>query len=258
MTEIRIRWSRNEIILACAVLVENNWKWVSPRDDRVTSLSELLRKSPEHSIEGRSDKFRNPNGVARKIIDLLSHRPGYHGVPTHGSKVDLDVIADFLADSTGMMSLAQRIRDEIQRGQLTNVLITEAAEDPNIVAAEGTIVVASHLRRDRDPKLRQTKIAQVKACGKMVSCEICGFDFAKVYGEHGRGYIEVHHVVPLHISGPTATRLDDLILICSNCHRMIHHGKQWLTPNELRGIMHHQNANSSEVGILSLEGKVAA
>jgi len=225
------------VILVCAILVDNDWKWIPPTDERVAALSELLRLSPEHPVEGRGDKFRNPNGVARKMMDLLSHRPGYRGVPTHGGKVDLDVISDFLDDGVGMRLVAQRIRDEILRGQLTTALIADAGEDPDMIASEGTIVVASHLRRDRDHRLRQSKIAQAKARGERVSCEICGFDFERVCGERGRGYIESHHIVPLHVSGPTATRLDDLILICANCHRMIHHGKRWLTPDELRAAM---------------------
>ena len=63
-----------------------------------------------------------------------------------------------------------------------------------------------------------------------LACETCGFDFKAMCGPHGDGYIECHHVIPLHASGETKTRLDDLILICSNCHRMIHRrtGVVWL------------------------------
>jgi predicted HNH restriction endonuclease len=39
----------------------------------------------------------------------------------------------------------------------------------------------------------------------------------------GQGFIEVHHVIPLSQSaGPRRTDLDDLLLVCSDCHRMIH------------------------------------
>jgi 5-methylcytosine-specific restriction protein A len=33
------------------------------------------------------------------------------------------------------------------------------------------------------------------------SCRCCGFDFEKVYGEHGKGFIHVHHIKPLHTVG---------------------------------------------------------
>ncbi|MGF7234005.1 MAG: HNH endonuclease [Frankia sp.] len=74
------------------------------------------------------------------------------------------------------------------------------------------------------------KIAKVK----FLRCEVCGFDFEKTYGSRGAGYIECHHIVPLHTTGQRATKLDDLALICANCHRMIHRGTPWLSPDELR------------------------
>ena len=93
-----------------------------------------------------------------------------------------------------------------------------------------------HIKRERDPKLREAKIRQSQLQGLDLACEICGFDFLKTYGERGKGYIEVHHVLPLHASGPVKSRLDDLALLCSNCHRMIHR-RGWLTPKELKDIL---------------------
>ncbi|MBN4084034.1 HNH endonuclease [bacterium AH-315-A03] len=34
-------------------------------------------------------------------------------------------------------------------------------------------------------------------------------------------------------AGQTTTRLSDLALVCSNCHRMIHRRSPWPTPIEL-------------------------
>ncbi|WP_405140686.1 HNH endonuclease [Sphaerisporangium sp. NBC_01403] len=47
-------------------------------------------------------------------------------------------------------------------------------------------------------------------------------DFERPYGDCGAGYIECHHVIPLHQAGEGLTKLADLALICANCHRMIH------------------------------------
>ncbi|MEU6830039.1 HNH endonuclease [Nocardia beijingensis] len=70
-----------------------------------------------------------------------------------------------------------------------------------------------------------------------VRCEVCSFDFETVYGPHGAEYIECHHVVPLHVSGETETTLADLMLMCANCHRMIHYRSPWLDPEELRALL---------------------
>lgn len=67
------------------------------------------------------------------------------------------------------------------------------------------------------------------------------FDFGRFYGPHGFDYIEVHHHTPLHVTGETETKLADLALLCSNCHRMIHRAKKWLTVEELRELVNSQN-----------------
>ena len=55
-------------------------------------------------------------------------------------------------------------------------------------------------------------------------CSVCSFDFEKKYGEIGKNYIHVHHIVPISEVG-REYELDpetDLIPICPNCHAMIH------------------------------------
>ncbi|MEU6849010.1 HNH endonuclease [Actinacidiphila alni] len=43
--------------------------------------------------------------------------------------------------------------------------------------------------------------------------------------------------MPLHAAGEGTTKLSDLALICSNCHRMIHRSAPWPTPTELRALL---------------------
>jgi predicted HNH restriction endonuclease len=51
----------------------------------------------------------------------------------------------------------------------------------------------------------------------------CGFDFEAVYGELGRNYAQVHHLKPLgDRTTPSETKLSDLVIVCANCHAMIH------------------------------------
>lgn len=109
-----------------------------------------------------------------------------------------------------------------------------------MTAVEGRLLVRRALVRERDPKLRARKISSVLQRGLPLRCEVCDFDFADTYGELGAGYIEVHHVTPLHVSGPQKTRLDDLACVCANCHRMCHRnrpGPSWRTPADLRALM---------------------
>lgn len=71
-------------------------------------------------------------------------------------------------------------------------------------------------------------------------CQVCGFDFAETYGEHGRNYIEVHHINPLaeqndeHVVNPET----DLVCLCANCHRMIHRNRnRTLSVDELKKLI---------------------
>ena len=75
---------------------------------------------------------------------------------------------------------------------------------------------------ERSPELRA---AAIKLHG--TTCKACGFNFARAYGERGKDYIEVHHLVPIstHIEPKTISAEKDLIVLCSNCHRMVHRKK---------------------------------
>ena len=97
---------------------------------------------------------------------------------------------------------------------------------------EGGIIAVLQQRRERDPRIRNRKIKQAREQRGNISCEVCGFDFEKFYGDLDSGYTEVHHRCPLHLTDSTTTRLSDLALVYSNCHRMIHKGYP-LQPEEL-------------------------
>lgn len=66
-------------------------------------------------------------------------------------------------------------------------------------------------------------------------CAICGFDFEKEYGEIGKGFIEVHHIIPVSAIGQqyVINPENDLIPLCSNCHSMIHRKNPPYLPKEL-------------------------
>ncbi len=95
----------------------------------------------------------------------------------------------------------------------------------DIYAFEGEPIYRIHLDRERDKELRDAAIENYKARHGKIRCEICRFSFEETYGEMGKDLIEVHHVVPLASrNGSTLTRVDELMLICANCHFVVHAG----------------------------------
>lgn len=237
MGEIRINWTRDEIILACDLVWANGWRALDATRAEVTELSELLRQSPLHPLEGRPSTFRNPAGVGRKTSDIATRHPAYTGKPTRGNRIDQEVLQDFLTSPEVMHQVAANIRKVIRDGNVSHSELGafEGFLEDELEAQEGRLLRSWQAKRERDPKLRLRKIQQVKQRGEAVACNVCSFDFFVAYGERGRDYIEVHHVLPLHVSGATTTTLGNLALLCSNCHRMIHRGP-WLTPPQLREL----------------------
>ncbi|MFF4710408.1 HNH endonuclease [Streptomyces eurythermus] len=229
-------WTRDEIILACDLAMANGWKRLEYNDPRVIELSELLRAMPIHPEEVRNELFRNPNGVARKTVDITSRHPNYQGKPTNGNALDVEVMNDFLARPAEMAEVARLIRRGIITGEFPE-LPPEAEEEDDFSAPEGRLLIRRHKTRERDKGLRKKKIDAVLRQGHRLACEACGFDFEATYGPRGAGYIECHHVVPLHEAGEGRTKLSDLALICANCHRMIHRRAPWPTPSELRHLI---------------------
>lgn len=230
------KWTRDEVILACDLLMQNGWAYLTAEDERVIELSVLLQRAPFHPVEERSATHRNANGVARKTVDLATRHPGYSGAPTKGGAIDEVVLQQFLENPSEMHMIAQALREAIESSDAEQLLATPDAEEDE-TAKEGRLLQRRHYVRERDRKLRQRKITKFLESHDRVHCEVCGFDFELVYGDRGREYTEVHHVVPLHHSGTTTTKLADLILLCANCHRMIHRGTPWLTADELRSEM---------------------
>ncbi|WP_328479515.1 HNH endonuclease [Streptomyces sp. NBC_00377] len=229
-------WTRDEIILACDLAMANGWKRLEFNDPRVIELSELLQAMPIHPEELRNELFRNPNGVARKTVDITSRHPDYQGKPTNGNALDVEVMNDFLTRPTEMAEVARRIRDGLTAGEFQS-LPPDGEEEDDYSAPEGRLLIRRHKSRERDKGLRKRKIDTVLRQGRQLACEACGFDFEATYGPRGAGYIECHHVVPLHEAGEGRTKLSDLALICANCHRMIHRRAPWPTPGELRNLI---------------------
>lgn len=117
-----------------------------------------------------------------------------------------------------------------------NSFFPETVETPTD-CFEGAVSKITVNRYERNPEAR-------KKCIELYGgafCLICGFDFERVYGELGRDYIHVHHIVPISEIGQEY-KIDykkDLIPVCPNCHAMLHRkiNGRTLSPQELRKLI---------------------
>ena len=101
---------------------------------------------------------------------------------------------------------------------------------------EGAKVTVTVNKYERNPIARKNCI-EIHGC----YCHICGINFKDIYGEIGKDFIHVHHIVPLneineeYIVNPET----DLIPVCPNCHAMLHrkiNGK-YLSISELKDLL---------------------
>lgn len=90
---------------------------------------------------------------------------------------------------------------------------------PDSLSKEGEKRLRLHLDSERKPQNVKAK----KQSAASLNCEICGFSFLHFYGHVAGDYCEVHHLIPLKsLKGATPINLNDLAILCSNCHRVVH------------------------------------
>lgn len=105
---------------------------------------------------------------------------------------------------------------------------------PDRSAIEGRRRLVLHLERERN----RTLVKQKKEQAESLACEICGFSFATRYGAAAADYCEAHHLIPLaEAAEGQETRLEDLMLVCANCHRVIHLKNPPYEPDEVRSML---------------------
>lgn len=99
---------------------------------------------------------------------------------------------------------------------------------------EGAAKTVSVNAYERNPAARAKCLAH-----HGYACAVCGFSFEVAYGDLGRNYIHVHHVVPLS-EVKREYKVDpikDLVPVCPNCHAMIHVTRPCLSVEQLKAYL---------------------
>ncbi|WP_080724569.1 HNH endonuclease [Vibrio nigripulchritudo] len=70
-------------------------------------------------------------------------------------------------------------------------------------------------------------------------CKACNFDFEEIYGDRGKHYIHVHHIIPLKEIRKEyqVDPIKDLVPLCANCHAMVHRSDPALSVKDLRELI---------------------
>jgi len=229
-------WVRDEIILAMDLYVRAGRKQLPPGHEEVVRLSQLLNRLPIHPASSRGENFRNPNGISMILGNFLGIDPLHdHSGLSKNNQMQATVWNEFIESLSSLRRTAEAIQTAI------SVKIPENSTDmfeEKDVFPEGHILTKQHVLRERNRAAVAAKMDQVLRRDGRVSCEVCNFDFLEFYGELGRGFAECHHIVPLaETAFGRTTRLSDLVIVCANCHRMLHRGRPVLTVDGLKSII---------------------
>lgn len=232
-------WTRDELILILDLYFKKKpFRIPEPTDPDVVDLNNIIKKLLMYEGRHNVQDFRDPIAVHRKFRSFLRFDPSYSGTEfVVGGKIDGLIWHEYSENRTKLLDVAKCILQNIETPDLSSAREMPDIDDA-IEVPEGRVLRRVHKQRERSAEIaRLKKQMTLKKAGRL-QCEACGFDYEQHYGERGRGFIECHHEIPLCQLLPTRkTKLSDLRLMCSNCHRMIHYGRNMLTVGELKQIL---------------------
>jgi 5-methylcytosine-specific restriction protein A len=237
-------WTRDELILALNVYLRGHHNPPGKGSKEIRDLSEALQKLGDKLFprESRADTFRNENGVYMKLMNFRRLDPQYNAQGktglSRGSNAEEEVWAAFSGDAANCERVAAAIIRSLDDTETGTVWADPTLDEGIQEDPEGRLLTRKHVTRERNRKLVESKIKQAwKRHGKL-ACEACSFEAALFYGDRGRGFIECHHTKPVAtLAEGQKTHLDDLALVCANCHRMIHRFRPWLSMSDLKELM---------------------
>ena len=223
------RFSADELVLMLAFVLGDKPGGV----ETVPQLRELLRSLPTNEAFIDDDAFRSVLGLRTSLrylrqideadgdwprLDHRGYRPNWR---PHFKAVwaRLSGDADVLHARVRAILEAPDAADEVEEPDFDEGFI------------EGRAYYGLHRRRERSQAAVQRKKQGLAVC------EVCSFDFGALYGPHGADYIECHHIDPLAGTDVTLTRIEELALVCANCHRMLHRGNPPPGLEELREMI---------------------
>jgi 5-methylcytosine-specific restriction protein A len=162
---------------------------------------------------GYAPNFRPAGQVYRVNLDRLSQFQGAHGYLTY-------LLAGKYLDTEKVIS------------QIS------ALPEPTV---DAEYLEGKRLIRERSFFHRNAQLVRQAKEVHGYTCRVCKFNFKDKYGELGANYIECHHLNPLSerddVVAPQATTIEDVEVVCSNCHRMLHRRRPALTIEQLKMLL---------------------
>jgi HNH endonuclease len=152
----------------------------------------------------------------------------------HRSESEINTVYDFLAQRYSIKGA------ELTAASAARIFPDEVNSEETF--REGVVRQVSVNAYERDPKARQKCIEYYG-----LDCSVCGFNFRKVFGQLGEGFIHVHHLRPISeiAAEYEVDPIKDLRPVCPNCHAMIHRRSPPLSIEEIKMLLEISDCDSA-------------
>lgn len=218
-----INWEIEEDILCLDLYLNRDYK----DKDEIIKLVEILNELnfPKTDLKD----FRDVDSVKLKLLNFQNLDNNIND-----SNILDKNIWDFFNDKKDYLS---KISNAIKKSQKDlNKIRREESFDA--VFIEGKTLYKMHRIKEKNNKLIERKKEEAIKNNNL-SCEICGFNFEKTYGKIGRNFIEFHNTKPISYYGDenSSNYNEKIVLVCSNCHSMLHRQMFNIGIKELKNIV---------------------
>jgi len=226
-------WERDEEILALELMYNLDGKTAHKTDQQVWECSAVLRSLPIHRASLRTPEFRSPSAVALRVQALRGVVYG-RGLKK-STPADRAVYKEFGRDLDRLSEQASQIRATANEDVYSEFL----ESDIDTLMFEGGERIRVHLARDRNPDVRHRLLRSRE--GRGLVCDLCSESHSHLDRSLREAIFEVHHLTPFSMKAERETTLDQLALLCANCHRLTHRAititKRSLSLDELRALV---------------------
>lgn len=214
-------------------------------EDLIKILTERLEPVGRDAeiLAGRRDTY-----FSQKVRNLKSHNTLVrHGLAKYDAGVFHITETGRQYVMSGIGEVAQALQDQGFSENERKIAFEQDYVD--ILVEEGRVSYRNQRIRKRSRLLTEMARKKFLDTHGRLHCAGCGFDFEEQYDGRGKGYIEIHHLKPIHehdVEGEkqiAKIALKKLVPLCSNCHRMVHRERDNLLSLEEIRILVQQKSD---------------
>jgi len=195
------------------------------------------------TFQNSDDKLYTKRGdFPSEAVITASLEPKFKGVHPKRYQEYLERKVKTQEISSNEVDSAQEFREELEKEPQINTIFPDEV-DSTQEFREGAVTKILVNSYERDLKARQKCIDYYGS-----SCSVCNFNFSRVFGQLGEGFIHVHHLRPISEIGKEyiVEPIEDLRPVCPNCHAMIHRRSPPLSIQEMKNLIQSPENNYLE------------